>query len=405
MGALLEAAMAASDANPAAPEVLLATAFATSRLQATPARTAALAAAPDAELQAAYEALMRRALAQLQRAGELAAAAAAPAPPPASARKTKTPRKVAKAPETASIASPELLKTATKAAYALTEALRHVMTPAAYVAGLVGLAAAAGAHDKVRRRALLLLGAAVRAEEESRRGREADPALATAALAAVEPIAALLRGDGGAEGASELTRQVALGALGALAQAFGSRHPQRFLAAVPAVTALTAPTAPQPVRSSALTCVAAMAGALGRQLIPVLPPTVNAVMAAAQAAAAAAAEGSPAAATAAADSDEEGDKGATVSEAAALELAAALTALVSLVTALGAFLSPHLPQLLSVALNPAVLGCQASHCAEIAAAIRGALARDVPARLLLAPMADALDAAAAGGPASAIALL
>lgn len=374
-----------NDQDPSAPLVLLSTAFATSRLEATPARLLDVSHEEE-PLQQALEALMQRALAQLQRAGELAAAAAQPT----KAKSKATAKPAGPAP------SSELLKTATKAAYALTEELSHVMRPAAYVGGLVRLVGR-GRDEKVRRRALSLLSAAIAAEETDRRGKEPAPALVAVALEAVGQIAGLLSSVGGANTPDDLTLQVALGALGSLGQGFAARHPQAFIAAVPAVLALTKPAQSQPVRGSALACVAALAQSLGRQMVPVLPPTVAAVLEAAQRAA-------QAVAAASAESDSDEDEG-LVSEASALELAASLSALAALVSSLGAFLASHLPQVLAVVLNPAVLSCNAAHCSELAASIRSQLAREIPARLLLGPLASELDAAASAGADSACALL
>ncbi len=398
--------------NPVAPLVLLSTAFVTTRLESLPSRLLDTSTEneqeEEKELQAAYDVLMERALSQLQKSGELSAA-----------KNNKSP-------------SPELLRTSMKAVYALTDALRHVMTPAAYISGLVGLIGPATTKDKVRRRALILLSTAVRSSTEpygsGGKQREPAPALVTAALAAVGPVTAVLsatHGGGrgsqkkkaepaGSDQTTELTRQVTLGTLGSLAQAFGARHPQPFIAAVPAVLELTKPNQRQAVRGSALACIAALSQSLGRQIVPVLPPTVNAVLSAAQNAAKAVSDTSTVAAGD--DDDHEEDSDAeegnnagnapkSVSEMASLELAASLSAISALVESLGAFLAPHLPQLFEVVLSPAVLACHQAHCSVLAESIRNRLSRDIPARLLLATLAESIDSAAAAGPDAACALL
>lgn len=436
MGSLLELAMEETSSNPAAPLVLISTAFITTRLESIPSRLLAESSnareveqEEEKELQAAYDVLMERALSQLQKTGELSAKSTqSRAAPGSSAKNSKVP-------------SPEFLRTSMKAIYALTDALRHVMTPAAYISGLVGLIGP-NSKDKVRRRALSLLSTAIRSSAERNGGgtggkqREPAPALVAAALAAVGPVTAVLSlatascGAAGsqkragslnngepAQRTTELTCQVALGTLGSLAQAFGARHPQPFIAAVPVVLELTKPDQRQAVRGSALACVAALAQSLGRQIIPVLPPTVNAVLLAAQNAAKAISDTSVAAAAVQAgeeeddsDPDEENNGGAvaapkTVSEMASLELAASLSAIVALVDSLGAFLAPHLPQLFEVVLSPAVLACHQAHCSVLAESIRTRLSRDIPARLLLATLAESLDRAAAAGAEAACALL
>ena len=86
---LLETAMTRHSDNPAAPIVLISTALATSRLGAAPSRESGTK--DDESLQAAYELLMQRALAQMQRVGELTglAAAAAAAPRSNTTKNTK----------------------------------------------------------------------------------------------------------------------------------------------------------------------------------------------------------------------------------------------------------------------------------------------------------------------------
>jgi U3 small nucleolar RNA-associated protein 10 len=393
MAALLGICMERAGDNPAAPLPLLAIAFVTSRLGAAPSRGSGDAGAGDgdAALQAAYEQLMRRAVAQLQRAGEHGRGRGA--------------QKAAAA---------DALKRATVGAYGLLEALQRVMAPAAYLTGLAALVAAPA--DRVRRRALALLASRVAAE--ARGGNVADATWADAALAAAQPAVALLPGGAapaGGEPATDLTRQAALAALGVLAQALGAQHPRPFLDALPEVLAVAAGHARPAVRASALACSAAAAQALGARLVPILPATARAVVAAA--AAAAAAVDSAAAAAPAPEEEGSGSEGEveesgagggaapSASEATALELAAALAAVSALVGGVGAFLAPHLPHLLPVLLHPSVLAAGAARGGDAAAAIRGALGGAVPARLLLPPLMEHLDAAAGAGADATCALL
>ena len=254
---------------------------------------------------------------------------------------------------------------------------------------------------QVRRRALALVAAAVKAAAEDGERAEAEggaagapagagaQALAEAALAAVPLAVQLLAGEvpAGSEPVTALTSQAALGALGTLAGAYGASAPQPFLAAVPAVLA-AAQDSRSAVRGSALACVAFMARALGPRLVPALPAVVRGVLSAAQSAAAAVV------APAAEAAEEEGEEGAVgPGGAAALELAASLAACSALVESVGAFLAPYLPGLLGVLLAPAVLCCHAAGCAEAAAAVRARVAEGVPPRLLLGPLLGQLDAA------------
>lgn len=377
MASLLQTSMDRSGGyNPTAPLVLLTTAFVTTRLEGIPSRKGEA----DDQLEAAYGMVMERALQQLQRIGELSASRG---------------KKV----------SHEALAAATSGVYKSIEALQKVMSPVSFISALVTLISVG--VDKVRRRALGLLTSSIQdAVANERPGSKEARAVTTAALAAVTPIADTFSGKAVAangEVPTELTRQVALGALGALAQALGAAHPQSFVPGVSKVLLLTVVTEPQPVRSSALTCVAALVAALGQHMLPVLPATVASVLKAAKLAAAEV-KASGAVGGAGAEGDQGGAKDAR-QEAAILELASALSAVSALVAKLGAFLAPQLPDVLAVVLHPSVLTCSAAHCTELGAGIRKELAEKVPARLLLAPLAAAFDKAAAAGADAVCALL
>ncbi|GAB4814939.1 hypothetical protein N2152v2_001985 [Parachlorella kessleri] len=451
LAALLQHSMRSADHRPTEPLPLLATAFATQQLQAQAQASKArgpggatliitspssvLPLGPDAtsqqaaELAAGYEALMRAALVQLQQAGELADAAARRS----QAEKRKGGRGGSVGVEAAKLL--ERSKAATEGTYQLLQALQHVMQPAAYVSLLAALVSSQ--LDKVRRRALALVAAAVKSAEEHEPGRGPAGAagvgddggagagsLQQAALASVPPAVQLLQPDKlgpGHQPVTAITKQTALAALGTLAAAYGAFAPQPFLAALPAVLA-AAQDARSAVRSSALACIAAIVRALGPRLVPALPAVVRGVLAAAQAATAAvsAAAGSGTLGQLAAaarhtepagelESDEEeaaaaveasSAKTGVPKEAPALELAACLAAILALVESLGAFLAPHLPALLGVLLAPGVLRCHAARCAEAAAAVRARLAGGVPPRLLLGPLLGHLEPAVeAGAPA------
>jgi U3 small nucleolar RNA-associated protein 10 len=303
--------------------------------------------------------------------------------------------------------------------------------------------------DKVRRRALKLFTERVRgvrselsdALELPARVREAKLRQAAEAAARACALAPpLLRppppGAAGADtaadadgGNSPLTRQMALLALGAVAAEFGAQQEAALMAAVPAVLA-AARDPHAAVRASALAAVAALVRALGARMVPLLPATVAATVAAADAACARLERAGAASKRSAGseaepcdtlpDSDDEADEGAPAqreargdAEDAALELAAALAALAALVERLGGFLSPHLPALLAILLNPRVLACTTAGCDRFAAAVRERLPAAVPPRLLLPALyqrlqpcldaaADALSAQAAAAPAAAL---
>ena len=80
-------------------------------------------------------------------------------------------------------------------------------------------------------------------------------------------------------------------------------------------------------------------------------------------------------------------------EGPALEAAAALAAVASLVEGLKAFLSPHLSALLHLLFSPPVLACKQAGCSESAGSIRIQLAGVMPPRLLLAPLFAHFDGA------------
>lgn len=342
---------------------LLAVAFVTQQLEQR--RRAASAAAAE-ELAAAYQQLMQQCLLHLQRLGERQAA-----------QQRGSGARAAAAPAAS-------LRTGTAGCYRLLRALQQHMPSAAFLAALVALAGSSPA-DRVRRKALHLLAGVVRdaaadAVWLQQQQPEAAAAAAEAALTVCQPAQQLLEAPEGsppAEGAepvAPLTRQVALAAVGAVAAAYGSHHPERLLVILPAVLAAVG-SSQAAVRGSALAAAAALAAALGPRLVPLLPKTVDTVIGAVKAAAAAvteapsdSAEGQPSSGREGSGSEGSGseDEGAGrggrrgaarggLPEAAALELGAALVAVAALVQHLGAFLAPHLPLLLGVLLHPAVL--------------------------------------------------
>ncbi|KAL4421861.1 hypothetical protein ABPG77_001343 [Micractinium sp. CCAP 211/92] len=407
--ALLEHSLAASKQQPWQALPLLAVAFVTQQLEQR--RRAASAAAAE-ELATAYQQLMQQCLLHLQRLGERQAAA-----------QRGGAARGAAAPAAA-------LRAGTAGCYRLLRALQQHMPAAAFLSALVALAGSSPA-DRVRRKALHLLAGVVRdaaadAVWQQQQQPEAAAAAAEAALAVCQPAQQLLEAAEGAppaEGAepvAPLTRQVALAAVGAVAAAYGSQHPERLLSILPAVLAAIG-SGQAAVRGSALAAAAALAAALGPRLVPLLPKTVAAVIGAVKAAAAAVTEaplgkaqarpdsGSDDSASEGSGSEEEGagrgGRRGGPGEGAALELGAALAAVAALVEHLGAFLAPHLPLLLGVLLHPAVLQGSAARCSESAASIRQQLAKGVPTRLLLPPLLGHLEPATEAGADSTCGLL
>lgn len=213
---------------------------------------------------------------------------------------------------------------------------------------------------------------------------------------------------------SAATRQAMLTALGAVAQQFGSQHPQPLLAVLPVLVA-AAKDPNSAVRGSALAATAATLAALGIKAVPVLPHAVPAVLAVA----AQSISKLPVAATtqaphtvSAEDTDNEdsmadaaledevqgAQAGSEGAEAAVVEAQAALAALAAMLEGLGAFLSPYLPELLRLLLSRHLLMCTAESCASAAASLRQKLTTVVPARLLLGPLFAQLQPMVQVGP-------
>ena len=157
--------------------------------------------------------------------------------------------------------------------------------------------------------------------------------------------------------------------------------------------------------------------------VGILPNAVPKLLETANSAASSLAKAKDAAARAAAEAEEAGDEAAE-EEASAVAgvrddegavLVAALKAVDTLMEQLSAFVSPYLPEMLRLLLSPALVPAvggddgedafdresSAYHAAQSAAALREIVARRIPHRLLLKPLAGAYDrawrrAAAAG---------
>ncbi|KXZ53244.1 hypothetical protein GPECTOR_7g1138 [Gonium pectorale] len=442
---VMELALAASRQQPHTPLPRLVVAFVTAQLKLKVAVAAAGASLrrPEADpvLEAACRRLMEAALAQMQLLQPDAVAADrgsdAASPSGAAGRLNRA------------------VLAASRGLYALFAALQGVMAADTYLHALLSLAE--HPSDKVKRRAVKLFTDKVRgvkAEiqdqiELPQRVRDAKVRQASdAAARACGLFPKLLGVEGTGASASPLTRQLALVSLSAIATEFGMQQHATLLAGVPPVLAATKDSHAS-IRASALAAVASFVRALGSRLVPVLPATVAAAVAAADAAwarlsrasvaaggsgtggdvdmeegAGAAGNGDAAGSSSGAESsdDEDGVEGSggrrgrsrrSDEDDAALELSSALACLNALVETLGGFLSPHLPSVLSILLNPRVLACRVAGCDKFAAAIRGRLPAAVPPRLLLPALydrlqpcldaaADAADASAAAAPAEAL---
>lgn len=238
------------------------------------------------------------------------------------------------------------------------------------------------------------------------------PTPSTAAGSAPEDAAAA-EDESGASHPSAISRQAALIALQASATLFGSRAPVMLLECLPCVLACVSSDVHSSVRGSGLAAIAATVQALGARLVPLLPATVRCVVSVSNSSwqrLAALLPTTPADTNMDADgsdveqTEEEAEREKKQQEAA-VELAASLAALRSLVEHCGAFLSPHLPELLSLLLQPHVLGCSVGGCATFAAGVRQRLPSALPARLLLPALYAQLQPAIDGGLASFSALL
>jgi U3 small nucleolar RNA-associated protein 10 len=418
---------------------------------------------------------MEQALRHLQRLHAAAAAAAAAAPGGGGAKGAGASAAASKRPAAAAhrLASARL--------YDLLAALDGAMDAVAYLSALRELAAAAGGgeDEALRRRALRLLAARV-----DRLGPDVEDAallpaalgdkgaadarvraLARAAMAVCDLLPEVLAAPGAAAAASAsspspLTRQAALLAADAAVRRFGAREHPAVLRCAPAVVAAARDaSAPAAVRGSALACLASAVAAARQRWLPLLPGTAAAVLGAAADARAALADptGPQAraiergAAQVERDDDEEEEEeeeaeqqqveeeggAATTPPAAAdaaLLLAGALAALQAMYGALGAFMSPYVPDTLALLTDPVVLAAAAAAAAGreeaeeeeedgsppaptaaaavakavaaanvpgAAARLRAALPAAVPPRLLLDPLVDqwdgALAACGAGG--------
>ena len=244
-------------------------------------------------------------------------------------------------------------------------------------------------------------------EMEEERAEEVE-----AGVALIEKLAELA-GTG-----ANATRSAALAALDAAASRFSGVtdvHKPIIDAAPAAVESLACSS--RAVVAAGAGCVAAIIKSQGVRSVGILPAAVPKLLATANAAAVSLADAKTAAAKAAAElaeTEDEAAAGARDDEGAVL--VASLKAVDTLMETLAQFVSPYLPDMLRLLLSPALVPpiggdgdetltpedaldkeSSAFQAAQSAAALRTIVAKRVPHRLLLKPLAEAYDSCLASG--------
>ena len=221
------------------------------------------------------------------------------------------------------------------------------------------------------------------------------------------------------------TRSAALAALDAAASRFSGVtdvHKPIIDAAPAAVESLACSS--RAVVAAGAGCVAAIIKSQGVRSVGILPAAVPKLLATANAAAVSLADAKTAAAKAAAELAETEDEAAAAAAKAAAGarddegavLVASLKAVDTLMETLAQFVSPYLPDMLRLLLSPALVPpiggdgdetltpedaldkeSSAFQAAQSAAALRTIVAKRVPRRLLLKPLAEAYDSCLASG--------
>ena len=251
-------------------------------------------------------------------------------------------------------------------------------------------------------------------EMEEERAEEVE-----AGVALIEKLAELA-GTG-----ANATRSAALAALDAAASRFSgvaNAHKPIIDAAPAAVESLACSS--RAVVAAGAGCVAAIIKSQGVRSVGILPAAVPKLLATANAAAVSLADAKTAAAKAAAELAETEDEAAAAAAKAAAGarddegavLVASLKAVDTLMETLAQFVSPYLPDMLRLLLSPALVPpiggdgdetetpedaldkeSSAFQAAQSAAALRTIVAKRVPHRLLLKPLAEAYDSCLASG--------
>ena len=256
-------------------------------------------------------------------------------------------------------------------------------------------------------------------------GADAGASARAAALGALEAAAARFGDAFSVAGEKKNAASAASAASPAAAEESSRRREAReafaapLLATVPAmVDALGAPA--RAVAAAAANAMAAVVRALGPRALPALPAAVPALFAAARAAAATLSRAlKDDAVGSGGDDGDDDEQTITVKNDEGHVLVACLRAVTALMDRLGGFLSPHLGDVLALLLSPSLVSGhaggtkrtpEASDAAMVeaeegdtrsaatiaavhAAALREALPRNAPPRLLLDPLSDAMRAA------------
>ena len=250
------------------------------------------------------------------------------------------------------------------------------------------------------------------AEAEEMEEERADEVEAGVAL--IEKLAEL------AGAGSYATRSAALAALDAASSRFAGvkdAHKPIIDAAPAAVESLSCSS--RAVVAAGAGCIASIVKSQGVRCVGILPNAVPKLLETANSAASSLAKAKDAAARAAAEAEEAGDEAAEEEASAAAGvrddegavLVAALKAVDTLMEQLSAFVSPYLPEMLRLLLSPALVPAvgaddgedaldresSAYQAAQSAAALREIVARRIPHRLLLKPLAEAYDSCLASG--------
>lgn len=252
-------------------------------------------------------------------------------------------------------------------AQALLEVLGGLLTQQRYLHVLARLFA--HTSDTISRRALRLFAMRLLDEEQGADAVDQDQV--------AELCAALLPAV--AETVSLAKRQSALIALESLARNCTLTSAEPLAMSLPNVVLAIANEGDHAVRASAMLALAALTRVLVHRLIPHLPTAVPAVI-----------EATTSVLTPRSASAEEEE----------LVRAAGLTTITALLEELGAYISPHIPAVLKIALAPAVLEGETTSAS--AATLRKMLPAKVPPRLLLEPLTSVWETALAAGGAAAV---
>lgn len=351
------------------------------------ARTAAQSGSQEAQvcLQESCQAIMTQGLQHLLQLNPSTAAAE----PQGTSGSSKQARRLQKA-----------INAAADGVYSLLAALEAVQDCPSYMLALVQMSKQPA--DGVQRRALKLLAdrlskaqidladlEASTVQFSAAERQVAEQELAEAGLAVCVELPRLL-----SPSTPAITKQLALIAADAGIRLFGKLLHPVVLASMLEVLKVVE-DASAPVRTSALTCIAAGVAALDLKLVPLLPKTATAVLAAAEAAAQDLAMQQEQGNSSSDEDEQPGEDSSSNAGAAALQLAGAVAALEALVSHLGGFMSPFLPRLLQLLLHRQVLHCTVADANAVAGRLRGALPVKIPSRLLLQPLLQQWEGALA----------